>query len=353
MDSSNFKKNEISIHSACDIEPALLTDYYNKAYPERINYLVSNWKWLNRSEFLENKIPRVLTYKNQVIAHAGLIPCNISVNGNLHTASWFIDLKVLPDFQKRGLGSILTRERMSFSACYLTFCNEKSIGIKKKIGWIESFDTYKHLNFIRPFSYPVIARRLPVFLRNLLNSIVYPFFFLIYRKYSYLEKHYQLEKLNQKSFNSFINLYNKLKQNRENTVSPIRDNDYIKWRIFNSPNVDKYFIYKTEAFNAVVLIHNNHGDYIDILWVSDTYNKIEIKKMISTLGIYGLKNGISYIRFYTSDKELSNYIKKSTKSIVRHPRFAYFSKNSSILEKLKTSNWELELIDNDFEQQRF
>ena len=71
--------------------------------------------------------------------------------------------------------------------------------------------------------------------------------------------------------------------------------------------------------------------------------------MISTLGIYGLKNGFSYIRSYTSKKDLSDYIKKGTMSIVRHPRFAYFSQIESLFNKLKTANWDFELIDSDFE----
>ena len=133
-------------------------------------------------------------------------------------------------------------------------------------------------------------------------------------------------------------------------VSPVRDMDYAKWRILNSPNRDKYYIYKTEKINALILLNDNHGEYIDILWISDSSDKVEIIKMISTLGAYGIRNRFSYIRYYTSKKELSDYLKSKTKSIVSHPRFAYFSKSESIFEKLKTANWDFELIDSDFER---
>lgn len=349
MDNIKFNKNEIAIHSACDVDLTLLIDFYQKAYPNRISSLESNWKWLNRTDFYENKTPLVLMYKNQVIAHSGMIPFNISVCDNLQTASWFMDFKILPEFQRYGLGSILTKEWMKYSDCCVTFCNDKSIGIFKKFGWIESFGTYMHLNFILPFNHPGFVRRLPAFLRKILNCIAYPVFFLIYSRHSYSNSSYQLEKLNEKSFNTFFNFYTKTKKTSENIVSPIRDMDYAKWRVLNSPNKDKYYIYKTKKFSALVSLHNNHGEYIDILWVSDTNDKIEIKKMISTLGIYGIKNRLSYIRFYTSNKELSNYLKNKTKSFVRHPRFAFFSKAESILSKLKIANWDFELIDCDFE----
>ncbi|MCX6250363.1 MAG: hypothetical protein NTX61_06390 [Bacteroidetes bacterium] len=344
-----FNKDEVSIYSACDVDSTLLIDFYRKVYPNRLNSLELNWKWLNRSDFYENKIPLVLVYKNQVLAQSGMIPFNISMCGDLQTASWFIDFIILPEFQKHGLGSILTKEWMTFSDCFVTFCNEKSIGVFKKFGWIESFDTYMHLNFMLPFKHPGFDGILPAFIRSIFNYISYPVFFLIYSRHSYSNASYHLEKLNEESFNAFFHLYTKTKVISENTVSPIRDMEYAKWRVLNSPNKDKYFIYKTEKFSALVSLNNNHGEYIDILWVSDINEKIEIKKLISTLGIYGIKNGFSYIRFYTSKKELSDYIKNKTKSIVRHPRFAYFSKVESILEKLKSANWDFELIDSDFE----
>ena len=158
-----------------------------------------------------------------------------------------------------------------------------------------------------------------------------------------------MEKLDTKSFNEFFDLYNKTNRNSENTVSPIRDMNYANWRVLNSPNKDKYFIYKTEKFSALVSLQDNHGNYIDILLVSDINEKIEIIKMISRLGVYGLRNGLSYIRFYTSKKELSDYIRNKTKSIVRHPRFVFYSQDEYIFNKLKIAYWNFELIDSDFE----
>ena len=96
-------------------------------------------------------------------------------------------------------------------------------------------------------------------------------------------------------------------------------------------------------------MQNNHGKYIDILWVSDLSNDIEIVKMIASFGVFGLKNGYAYLRFFTNRRRLSNFIKAKVKSRVSHPRFAYFSKDSAIFQKLKKVQWDFELIDSDFE----
>ena len=345
-----FNKEEIAIYSAFDVKPTLLKDFYKKSFNNRVNSLELNWKWLNRTNFYENKTPLVLVYQNQVIAHSGIMPFNISMNNKICMASWYIDFKILPEFQRQGLGTVLIKECMKYSKISMAFCNEKSIGVVKKLGWLESFDTYMHLNFMYPFNHPRFVRKLPTFFRKTLNYFSYPLFFLIHNRYAYSINFYKLEKFNEKSFNSFFDFYINARQKQKNTTSPQREMDYVEWRIFNSPNKDNYYIYKTETFSALILLHNNKGAYIDILWVSDTNNKTEIKRLISTMGIYGLKNHFSYVRFYTSKKDLSDYIRKKTISFVRHPRFAYFSPIPSLFDKLKTANWDFELIDSDFER---
>ena len=191
MNNIKFSKNEITTHSACDVDLVLLIDFYQKAYPNRISSLKSNWKWLNHSDFYNYKTPLVLVYKTQVIAHAGMIPFNISVCGKQQTAAWFTDFKILDEFQRFGLGSMLTKEWMNYSDCCVTFCNDKSIGVFKKFGWLESFNTYMHLNFILPFSHPGFVRRLPAFIRKILNFIISPVFFLIYKRHAYSKSSYQ------------------------------------------------------------------------------------------------------------------------------------------------------------------
>ena len=70
MDNATFDRREVSLHSACDIDTAILIDFYKAAYPTRAKRLASYWKWLNRTDLCGDKIPLVLIYKNQVIARA-------------------------------------------------------------------------------------------------------------------------------------------------------------------------------------------------------------------------------------------------------------------------------------------
>jgi hypothetical protein len=54
-----------------------------------------------------------------------MTPFKVFVDGANYTASWFIDFALLPEFQRQGLGPILTKKWMEFSDFYMSApCNE-------------------------------------------------------------------------------------------------------------------------------------------------------------------------------------------------------------------------------------
>jgi len=352
-DEKNLKDKEtelsdIAILSAHDVDINLLVDFYNIVYPWRANPRI--WKWLNRSPFYDNKIPLVILYNDRVIAHAGIIPFKVSLNGKYYTSSWFIDLAVLPEFQRQGLGKLLTKRWMEFSDFYVTFCNEKSIGVFKKYGWVESFDTHLHYYPLMPFNHHKFDGLIPAFLRKILNSASRTFFNIIYHKYASSGDNLCLDDLSSDSLRNFTTSLDV----PDNTVTPIRDYDYISWRLLDSPDRDKYRIFSIRDVSIIIKMydkyHPRYPKHIDLLWVSNPSNYSVIRHMISTLAIWGMANDYSYIRHYTSDRELSDYLRKSLKSMVRHRRFAFYSKDIALLDKLKYAKWHWELMDSDFEE---
>ena len=191
--------------------------------------------------------------------------------------------------------------------------------------------------------------KLPKPLKKVLNSITYPFYYTTYKRNAYRTDQYKFRKFNEKLFQSFYKLSEVNNANEDNIFYPIRNKEYIDWRILKSPNKNKYFFYQVKDFQALVLPQNGAQKHIDILWVTDTNNKDEISKMISSLGLYGIKRGYSYIRFYSTKKEVSDYVKLKTKSALRHPRFAFLLKDKDTFKLSGKLCWDLQLLDNDFE----
>lgn len=350
MKEKEFKISDATILSAHDVDSKLLVDFYNIMFPDRKDYLPKIWKWLNRSEFYKNKIPLVILYNNRVIAHAGMIPFNILLNKRQYTVAWFIDFAVLPEFQRRGLGIKLSRKWMEFSDIHLALtCNKMSMGVLKKCEWTQNFDTYFHIFPILPFNHPRLIRNLPLFLCNILNKISSPFYKYIYSKYSVSigeNKFYDLNPDILEKFTSSSKI-----QSSTNVVHAVRDSDYFSWRLLNSPDISKYSIIIIDDVSLLIkLCDNNYSKYIDILLVSDLSKYTTIRKIIASIAIWARKKGYYFIRFYTSRKELSGYLRKSLKSFVRNPVYMYCSKGKELLGKLKKSNWNWGLIDNDFEK---
>jgi len=113
---------------------------------------------------------------------------------------------------------------------------------------------------------------------------------------------------------------------------------------------EKFYTYNDfgkNSFSGLVFLNRNIR--IDILWVTDLNNMEEIRNMVSTLAVYGRKHRFSYIRFFTANRKLSEYLKISAMSIVTHPRFVFHVNNSELDMKLQGLPWEIELIDCDFE----
>jgi hypothetical protein len=138
------------------------------------------------------------------------------------------------------------------------------------------------------------------------------------------------------------------------TVEPVRDSEYLSWRLLDSPDEKKYRIVTMDGADNVSVIvklcDNRPHPYIDILWLSNPLKQAEARNLIATLAIWGLRRGYSYIRHYVSSKELSSFLSRSLKAVVRHPRLMFYSKNPELFQKLKDANWHWDLIDSDFEE---
>ncbi|MDR2840240.1 MAG: GNAT family N-acetyltransferase, partial [Paludibacter sp.] len=247
-------ETEINILSACNVDEQQLIDFYNVAFENRQKYLPKIWKWLNRVDFFDQRTPLVILNENQVIAHAGMQPFEAVLNGKKQTAAWYIDFKIRDSYQRQGLGNALTEAWIAVPDCCVTYCNEKSIGVFKKIGWTEDFHTFQHLNFMRLFDHPGFVRKLPPFVRKVLNFIVKPVFFCIYKTNAYCKKEYKLEKLTDENFGQFYKLFQSKNIEKNDVFAPVRDANYAEWRVLQSPNREHYYIYSVKNFSALVLL---------------------------------------------------------------------------------------------------
>ncbi|MCB0704359.1 MAG: hypothetical protein KDC34_03580 [Saprospiraceae bacterium] len=349
MNPKNVNLSGLEVVPAAEVAPPLLDALYDEVFLHRSPFLKKHWRWYYRSAFFDQQIPLVLRGKDRAIGASGMIPVKVKMGSEIKTASWYIDFAVTEDFQRKGLGTILTKKWMSFADMQITFCNERSIGVFLKLGWTESFQTYLHVNILKPFSIPQLASKLPGMVSGFMDLIALPFVKFTYRRFAAPGSDWDVQALNEQNLTKFVKAYQAGKTEAENTCEVLRDADFINWRLLQSPDRASYRIFHIPGIQAVFAEKSNNGKYLDILWISDLSDPKLVKRLIASLSLYGLKNGATYLRFYTSSRDLSAFCKKDIPGKVRNVRFAYFSKNEALYAKMKTVNWNWQLIDSDFE----
>jgi hypothetical protein len=352
LEIEGYEESDFKFLSAHEVDPDLLYDFYRRMYPKRTDFFKSNWKWLYRSSFYDDRIPLVILVDNKVIAHAGLIPIKVRIAGKPYTASWYVDFAVVPEFQRKGLGIKLTKMWMDFSDMNITFCNDRSMGIFKKYGWKESFDTYYQIHPVIPFDHPNFVRKYPGFVRKGLNVLSKPYLKMMYNKYAYLRDDVHIEDFDKGTLDRFIVSMEggKSESESENSINPLRSPDFIKWRLLDSPERGKYKVFRTKGSSCIVKLDDKYGTEIDMLWTSDLSDFEAVRSLIASLALWGMDNDRSHIRFYTSKKELSDLLESSLRPHVKHPRFAFYSKDEELFTKMEQGSWNWELLDSDLER---
>ena len=140
-----YKINKIS-----EIATEQLSNFYKKAYHKRHKTLTSNWRWWYRIGYSEFE-SLILSIDNKIIGQAGLLPIDLNILGNKVPAIWFVDFAILPEFQGKGFGQILTKEWMKICPNQITFCNNQSLRVFKKFGWKNIFLLKKKIKMLLNF----------------------------------------------------------------------------------------------------------------------------------------------------------------------------------------------------------
>jgi hypothetical protein len=94
--------------------------------------------WQYRRGFCPGISPLIAIVEGSPVGHAGVIPVNVRGSAGDQTAIWFVDFALLSEWQRRGVGGKLAARWNQLGPLRLTTCNEKSMALFAKQGWIRS-----------------------------------------------------------------------------------------------------------------------------------------------------------------------------------------------------------------------
>ena len=132
---------KIHIKKISEIDREKLIRFYQKSFKYEKS-IIDNYDWRYRTHFNEFE-PLALMVNNEICGHAGLVPIKIRIHNKQENAIWFTDFYVNQEHRSKGYGKLLTEEWMKICPIQMTFCNNKSLKIFKKLNW------YHNHNFIQ------------------------------------------------------------------------------------------------------------------------------------------------------------------------------------------------------------
>ena len=325
-----YKINKIS-----EIATEQLLDFYKKTYHKRHKTLTSNWRWWYRIGYSEFE-SLILSIDNKIIGQAGLLPIDLNILGNKVPAIWFVDFAILPEFQGKGFGQILTKEWMKICPNQITFCNNQSLRVFKKFGWKNNLSTKR---FVRPIN---TLKFIPIVRRLKLNFVNRTLRYLIKKKYS---RNVSINPYKIGDNFKIINDSLKSKKNSTNNefASIIRDEKWLNWRLMECPYKKDIYFFEYKNNFAIVHIFFNYVKRLNILYTYSTDAPQENELYFQIMN-WAINNNIDLVWAINRSRELENVFP----TIFNKPlKFAAWSFDEKILGVLKNGLLDLQGIDTD------
>ena len=331
---------EYNISTISKVKTENLFDFYKKAFPNRYKILCKNWKWWYRNNYLSCE-PILLVLKNKVIGQAGLIPIKIKIKEKIIPAIWFIDYAVLPEYQNKGFGKILTKEWMKICPNQITFCNKQSLRIFKKFNWDSNYSTKKIAYPINPLKY------LPIINKFELNIITSKYKNILKKPYDDMSLIYP--HLIADNSKIILDSFNKKKNKKTDFFEILRDEDWFNWRLIENPfKKNIYFFENNGSFAIVNIFKIKNIKRLNILYIFHLDHEKGEEDLIKKIFYWSLNNSIDLVWANSNNQNLiKKYQKVLTKRFSSNMNFASFSSDKNVKDKLKLGFSDTHAIDSD------
>lgn len=319
--------NNIYFKKLSEFNSVELSQCFNKFYPEKSKFLIKNWKWIYRVK-LFGLDPLIMMQEKEMVGFAGSISTNIIIQNNIKKAKWFVDFKIDKKKRNIGLGKILTQKWMEDDILCLTFCNNISLKIFKKFGWKETSPVYDSRLVLNPLKFlPLVKYLNTSLIRNILNFTKSNININIFKI-----------KNNEKLLIELFN--NHTKKNKDNIIHVSRDSNWINWRLFESPLVDRYLFFKyQESFLIIDHFFLNNINKISVIF-SSFDNDDDKNILLDGLLIWAKQNKIDFIWHVFME---NNFFKKKIFKKTTKLNFAFYHKDF----KEKQKFFDLQGLDGD------
>jgi hypothetical protein len=117
---------------ASQVDPSELDVFLRRVYsPRKSDFLKAHGQWLHRSN--ANRL--IVQVEGQITGYCAVIPTQVWAMGKVHSALWWVDLVIAPEFRGMGLQTLFDQRVREMADLLLGFPNELAGAIHRKHGW--------------------------------------------------------------------------------------------------------------------------------------------------------------------------------------------------------------------------
>ena len=282
-----------NIKKISKVDESQLFDFYTKVYSNVKKSFKINMKWHYRIGYNDFE-PIVIIVGDKIIGHAGLIPGEVEAQNQKHKVIWFTDLIILPEYRKKGYGKILIQEWMKICPNQITFCNNSSLRVFKKLDWKHDFSTKRN---IYPINYFNITPVLKSFGLNIGNNLI---------------RYFLKKKLNNRKLVTPVKISETHIQDlvessqiiEKNKAVVVRDENWFRWRLIETPYKDSIFFFEDKGkFIVAHIFYQNNLKRLNILYSNVVNNEKDILDLVVK---WSIENQVDFIWYLTSNLRSTN-----------------------------------------------
>jgi hypothetical protein len=336
----SLQPEEIRLAKGTETTPRQRAAFFTRTHPKLAPWLIPHWNWWFRIGFQPEIEPIVAIARDQIVGHAGTLPFSFRHGEKIDTAVWYLVFAVLPECQGAGLGKKLTEEWMRVCPNPITECNEKSISIFKKYNWEETFDTRRLAFVATPAK---LAVHKPRSLQIAL-SVGQPF----YKAWTKLAARSAPVIQPETVGNSLQSLSGLFQPEPSAPLELLRDENWARWRVLESPFVREYRLFRVDSAVALVRGFVSEGvRRLHVLYVNASTDR-EQSSLVRGIVRWACDGRADLIWAVARSNTLIRSLRANLPSEIG-VRIAAFNKHKPLMNAFLNPGFQLQAIDTDID----
>ncbi len=328
------------------VSETALAQFYQRMYPERAAFLTAHWRWLYRIyEYDWAPLPLLALAGQTVIGHIGAIPVLLRAGEETRRAVWDVDLAVLPEYQRRKVGSRLMEMMREQVPLHVAFGNEKSTGTLTKTGWQLSSGTRSFQLLLRPERHPKFRQTALATVGRLSGLMTR----LVWAARASAKTELAVEPV------SATNLAHFAHAPSDGALHVARSTEFLRWRVVRHPQAAEHFVmrYAVNATTEYALLarwsEQQGFRRLHLLsLVAEPFEAEALARCFASVVRWCLEEEIDRVLFVTSRPAIAR-IARLWFPITTSLRFLSYARNAAGWNYLDSHPHHWECLDDDFD----